>query len=110
MLFRSAISRIIEGKTLCGDIPTLIDVKFIMIALQKQYNKNSPYTEYEKIVKEAQSYKSDAERYKIIRNIYTKNSDSWTKQEKAVYRIISTEDTNNRRFDEAIDEAMKESK
>ena len=55
----------------------------------------------------AQSYKADAERYKIIRNIYTKNSDSWTKQEKAIYRIISTEDTNNRRFNEAIDQAMK---
>ena len=57
---------------------------------------------------EAKSYKADAERYKIIRNLYTKNSDSWTKQEKAIYRIISTEDTNNRRFDEAIDQAMKE--
>ena len=59
---------------------------------------------------EAQSYKADAERYKIIRNIYTKNIDSWTKQEKSIYRIISTEDTNNRRFDEAIDQAMKEGK
>ena len=58
----------------------------------------------------AQSYKADAERYKIIRNLYTKNSDSWTKQEKSIYRIISTEDTNNRRFDEAIDQAMKEGK
>ena len=63
-----AISRIIEGKTLGGDIPTLIDVKFIMIALQKQYNKNSPYTEYEKIVKEAKGYKADAERYRWLRD------------------------------------------
>ena len=76
---------------------TMIEAGEMIVSLMKE-------------LKETQSYKADAERYKIIRNLYTKNSDSWTKQEKSIYRIISTEDTNNRRFDETIDQAMKEGK